>query len=169
MRGMGALLTTLPEVATPASRPGAESGAVRRQPERGVAPLSLVEQVIWMERSGATGAFSPWCAEASVVAPLAARDAWGKGWRPASIAAVSFCRNPVALVEERERCSNAWAGVESRDAGHHDPDSGALACCARQIWPSLLHPNCFWLVESGSDSDADAQAGGIASGWWNKA
>ncbi|WP_323879710.1 DNA mismatch repair endonuclease MutL [Aeromonas caviae] len=162
MRGMGSLLTTLPEVATPASRPGAESGAVETPVRTGEwRALSLVEQAyLLMERQGQLALLSLVRAERLLLRHWLL-DAWGQGLAAQPLLLpVSFKlpKNLVALVEERERLLKRM-GLELKSGGRDTMILTRVPALLRQTDLARLLPELLQLVESGSDSDADAQAG----------
>ncbi|MFM4706990.1 DNA mismatch repair endonuclease MutL [Aeromonas caviae] len=162
MRGMGALLTTLPEVAMPASRPVAESGAVETPARTGEwRALSLVEQAyLLMERQGQLALLSLVRAERLLLRHWLL-DAWGQGLAAQPLLLpVSFKlpKNLVALVEERERLLKRM-GLELKSGGRDTMILTRVPALLRQTDLARLLPELLQLVESGSDSDADAQAG----------
>ncbi|MFQ2092825.1 DNA mismatch repair endonuclease MutL [Aeromonas taiwanensis] len=173
MRGMGALLTTLPEV-TPAaeaperfasSTPGTTPSTVP-----GTAPsgrtgewraLTLVEQAyLLLERSGQLALLSLVRAERLLLRHWLL-DAWGQGLAAQPLLLpVSFKlpKNLVALVEDRERLLKRM-GLELKSGGRDTMILTRVPALLRQTDLARLLPELLQLVESGSDSDADEQAG----------
>lgn len=163
MRGMGALLTTLPEVATPESLSGTESPAMSPVAARTGEwrALTLVEQAyLLLERSGQLALLSLVRAERLLLRHWLL-DAWGQGLAAQPLLLpVSFKlpKHLVALVEARERLLKRM-GLELKSGGRDTMILTRVPALLRQTDLARLLPELLQLVESGSDSDADAQAG----------
>ncbi|MFM5279425.1 DNA mismatch repair endonuclease MutL [Aeromonas caviae] len=163
MRGMGALLTTLPEVATPEPLSGTESPAMSPVAARTGEwrALTLVEQAyLLLERSGQLALLSLVRAERLLLRHWLL-DAWGQGLAAQPLLLpVSFKlpKHLVALVEARERLLKRM-GLELKSGGRDTMILTRVPALLRQTDLARLLPELLQLVESGSDSDADAQAG----------
>ena len=147
--------------ATPASRPGAESGAVETPARTGEwRALSLVEQAyLLMERQGQLALLSLVRAERLLLRHWLL-DAWGQGLAAQPLLLpVSFKlpKNLVALVEERERLLKRM-GLELKSGGRDTMILTRVPALLRQTDLVRLLPELLQLIESGSDSDADQQA-----------
>ncbi|MDY7841296.1 DNA mismatch repair endonuclease MutL [Aeromonas caviae] len=173
MRGMGALLTTLPEVTPSAeaperfasSTPGTTPSTVPGTAPSGRAgewrALALVEQAyLLLERSGQLALFSLVRAERLLLRRWLL-DAWGQGLAAQPLLLpVSFKlpKNLVTLVEDRERLLKRM-GLELKSGGRDTMILTRVPALLRQTDLARLLPELLQLVESGSDSDADEQAG----------
>ncbi|MGS3137780.1 DNA mismatch repair endonuclease MutL [Aeromonas sanarellii] len=163
MRGMGALLTTLPEVATPEPLSGTESPAMSPVAARSGEwrALTLVEQAyLLLERSGQLALLSLVRAERLLLRHWLL-DAWGQGLAAQPLLLpVSFKlpKHLVALVEARERLLKRM-GLELKSGGRDTMILTRVPALLRQTDLVRLLPELLQLIESGSDSDAGEQAG----------
>lgn len=163
MRGMGALLTTLPEVATPEPLSGTESPAMSPVAARTGEwrALTLVEQAyLLLERSGQLALLSLVRAERLLLRHWLL-DAWGQGLAAQPLLLpVSFKlpKHLVALVEARERLLKRM-GLELKSGGRDTMILTRVPALLRQTDLVRLLPELLQLIESGSDSDAGEQAG----------
>ncbi|MFM5817187.1 DNA mismatch repair endonuclease MutL [Aeromonas sanarellii] len=163
MRGMGALLTTLPEVATPEPLSGTENPAMSPVAARSGEwrALTLVEQAyLLLERSGQLALLSLVRAERLLLRHWLL-DAWGQGLAAQPLLLpVSFKlpKHLVALVESRERLLKRM-GLELKSGGRDTMILTRVPALLRQTDLVRLLPELLQLIESGSDSDAGEQAG----------
>ncbi|MFR9701082.1 DNA mismatch repair endonuclease MutL [Aeromonas sanarellii] len=163
MRGMGALLSTLPEVATPEPLSGTESPAMSPVAARSGEwrALTLVEQAyLLLERSGQLALLSLVRAERLLLRHWLL-DAWGQGLAAQPLLLpVSFKlpKHLVALVEARERLLKRM-GLELKSGGRDTMILTRVPALLRQTDLVRLLPELLQLIESGSDSDAGEQAG----------
>ncbi|MBV7416027.1 DNA mismatch repair endonuclease MutL [Aeromonas sp. sif2433] len=159
MRGMGALLTTLPmagdaAVATPTA------GATTSPSPQGCRALTLVEQAyLLLERNGQLVLLSLVRAE-RVLLRHWLLDAWGQGLAAQPLLLpVSFKlpKNLIALVEEQERLLKR-IGLELKSGGRDTMILTRVPALLRQTDLVRLLPELLQLIESGSDSDGSQLA-----------
>ncbi|UBH28815.1 DNA mismatch repair endonuclease MutL [Aeromonas enteropelogenes] len=161
MRGMGALLTTLPiaESATPVARD--EPADVRRPPaQRGCRALTLVEQAyLLMERDGQLALLSLVRAERLLLRHWLL-ETWGQGLAAQPLLLpVSFKlpKNLITLVEVQERLLKRM-GLELKSGGRDTMILTRVPALLRQTDLVRLLPELLQIIEGGSDSDAGQQA-----------
>ena len=159
MRGMGALLTTLPmagdaAVATPTA------GAATSPSPQGCRALTLVEQAyLLLERNGQLALLSLVRAE-RVLLRHWLLEAWGQGLAAQPLLLpVSFKlpKNLIALVEEQERLLKR-IGLELKSGGRDTMILTRVPALLRQTDLVRLLPELLQLIESGSDSDGNQLA-----------
>ncbi|MBV7438134.1 DNA mismatch repair endonuclease MutL [Aeromonas sp. sif2416] len=159
MRGMGALLTTLPmagdaAVATPTA------GATTSPSPQGCRALTLVEQAyLLLERNGQLALLSLVRAE-RVLLRHWLLEAWGQGLAAQPLLLpVSFKlpKNLIALVEEQERLLKR-IGLELKSGGRDTMILTRVPALLRQTDLVRLLPELLQLIESGSDSDGNQLA-----------
>lgn len=161
MRGMGALLTTLPTVqdtplaeaeTAPAAAVAAKAGAWRA--------LTLVEQAyLLLERDNRLALLSLVRAECLLLRHWLL-ETWGQGLAAQPLLLpVSFKlpKNLVALVETQERLLKRM-GLELKSGGRDTMILTRVPALLRQTDLVRLLPELLQLIESGSDSDAGQQA-----------
>lgn len=161
MRGMGALLTTLPTVqgtplaeaeTAPAAAVAAKAGAWRA--------LTLVEQAyLLLERDNRLALLSLVRAERLLLRHWLL-ETWGQGLAAQPLLLpVSFKlpKNLVALVEMQERLLKRM-GLELKSGGRDTMILTRVPALLRQTDLVRLLPELLQLIESGSDSDAGQQA-----------
>lgn len=161
MRGMGALLTTLPTVqdtslaeaeTAPAAAVAAKAGAWRA--------LTLVEQAyLLLERDNRLALLSLVRAERLLLRHWLL-ETWGQGLAAQPLLLpVSFKlpKNLVALVETQERLLKRM-GLELKSGGRDTMILTRVPALLRQTDLVRLLPELLQLIESGSDSDAGLQA-----------
>ncbi|MBQ4673761.1 DNA mismatch repair endonuclease MutL [Aeromonas dhakensis] len=161
MRGMGALLTTLPTVqdtplaeaeTAPAATVAAKAGAWRA--------LTLVEQAyLLLERDNRLALLSLVRAERLLLRHWLL-ETWGQGLAAQPLLLpVSFKlpKNLVALVETQERLLKRM-GLELKSGGRDTMILTRVPALLRQTDLVRLLPELLQLIESGSDSDAGQQA-----------
>ncbi|MEV3822778.1 DNA mismatch repair endonuclease MutL [Aeromonas dhakensis] len=162
MRGMGALLTTLPtvqdtplaeaETAPVAAAVAAKAGAWRA--------LTLVEQAyLLLERDNRLALLSLVRAERLLLRHWLL-ETWGQGLAAQPLLLpVSFKlpKNLVALVETQERLLKRM-GLELKSGGRDTMILTRVPALLRQTDLVRLLPELLQLIESGSDSDAGQQA-----------
>ncbi len=161
MRGMGALLTTLPTVqdtplaeaeTAPAAAVAAKVGAWRA--------LTLVEQAyLLLERDNRLALLSLVRAERLLLRHWLL-ETWGQGLAAQPLLLpVSFKlpKNLVALVETQERLLKRM-GLELKSGGRDTMILTRVPALLRQTDLVRLLPELLQLIESGSDSDAGQQA-----------
>ncbi|MGY3873217.1 DNA mismatch repair endonuclease MutL [Aeromonas dhakensis] len=161
MRGMGALLTTLPTVqdtplaeaeTAPAAAVAAKAGAWRA--------LTLVEQAyLLLERDNRLALLSLVRAERLLLRHWLL-ETWGQGLAAQPLLLpVSFKlpKNLVALVETQERLLKRM-GLELKSGGRDTMILTRVPALLRQTDLVRLLPELLQLIESGSDSDAGQQA-----------
>lgn len=159
MRGMGALLTTLPlaqDAFAPAQvQPGGASTA-----GQGYRALTLVEQAyLLLERDGQLALLSLVRAERLLLRHWLL-EAWGQGLAAQPLLLpVSFKlpKSLIALVEERERLLKRM-GLELKSGGRDTMILTRVPALLRQTDLVRLLPELLQLIESGSDSDESQQA-----------
>lgn len=158
VRGMGALLSTLPRVGDAATPVG--SGATTALPQQGVRALTLVEQAyLLLERDGQLALLSLVRAERLLLRHWLL-EAWGQGLAAQPLLLpVSFKlpKTLVALVEEQERLLKR-IGLELKSAGRDTMILTRVPALLRQTDLVRLLPELLQLIESGSDSDANQLA-----------
>ncbi|MBL0522487.1 DNA mismatch repair endonuclease MutL [Aeromonas enteropelogenes] len=161
MRGMGALLTTLPiaESATPVARD--EPADVRRPPvQQGCRALTLVEQAyLLMERDGQLALLSLVRAERLLLRHWLL-ETWGQGLAAQPLLLpVSFKlpKNLMTLVEAQERLLKRM-GLELKSGGRDTMILTRVPALLRQTDLVRLLPELLQIIEGGSDSDAGQQA-----------
>ncbi|HDX8369501.1 TPA: DNA mismatch repair endonuclease MutL [Aeromonas dhakensis] len=160
MRGMGALLTTLPtvqgtplaEAETAPASVAAKAGAWRA--------LTLVEQAyLLLERDNRLALLSLVRAERLLLRHWLL-ETWGQGLAAQPLLLpVSFKlpKNLVALVETQERLLKRM-GLELKSGGRDTMILTRVPALLRQTDLVRLLPELLQLIESGSDSDAGQQA-----------
>lgn len=162
MRGMGALLTTLPtvqdtplaeaEIMPVAAVAAAKAGAWRA--------LTLVEQAyLLLERDNRLALLSLVRAERLLLRHWLL-ETWGQGLAAQPLLLpVSFKlpKNLVALVETQERLLKRM-GLELKSGGRDTMILTRVPALLRQTDLVRLLPELLQLIESGSDSDAGQQA-----------
>ncbi|MFQ2342242.1 DNA mismatch repair endonuclease MutL [Aeromonas dhakensis] len=161
MRGMGALLTTLPTVqgsplaeaeTAPAAAVAAKAAAWRA--------LTLVEQAyLLLERDNRLALLSLVRAERLLLRHWLL-ETWGQGLAAQPLLLpVSFKlpKNLVALVETQERLLKRM-GLELKSGGRDTMILTRVPALLRQTDLVRLLPELLQLIESGSDSDAGQQA-----------
>ncbi|WP_421151976.1 DNA mismatch repair endonuclease MutL [Aeromonas dhakensis] len=160
MRGMGALLTTLPtvqdtplaETETAPASVAAKAGAWRA--------LTLVEQAyLLLERDNRLALLSLVRAERLLLRHWLL-ETWGQGLAAQPLLLpVSFKlpKNLVALVETQERLLKRM-GLELKSGGRDTMILTRVPALLRQTDLVRLLPELLQLIESGSDSDAGQQA-----------
>ncbi|OCA60304.1 DNA mismatch repair protein MutL [Aeromonas piscicola] len=158
MRGMGALLTTLPG-AGPATSAVTANAAVQAAP--GVwRALTLVEQAyLLLARDGQLALLSLVRAERLLLRNWLL-EAWGQGLAAQPLLLpVSFKlpKNLIALVEEQERLLKRM-GLELKNGGRDTMILTRVPALLRQTDLVRLLPELLQIIESGSDSDASQLA-----------
>ncbi|WP_421227089.1 DNA mismatch repair endonuclease MutL [Aeromonas jandaei] len=159
MRGMGALLTTLP-IATTASAP--ESGIATQTVSKqgGCRALTLVEQAyLLFERDGQLALLSLIRAERLLLRHWLL-ETWGQGLAAQPLLLpVSFKlpKNLSSLVEEQERLLKRM-GLELKSGGRDTMILTRVPALLRQTDLVRLLPELLQIIEGGSDSDAGQQA-----------
>ncbi len=159
MRGMGALLTTLP-IATTASalEQGVATQTVSKQ--GGCRALTLVEQAyLLFERDGLLALLSLVRAE-RVLLRHWLLETWGQGLAAQPLLLpVSFKlpKNLSSLVEDQERLLKRM-GLELKSGGRDTMILTRVPALLRQTDLVRLLPELLQIIEGGSDSDAGQQA-----------
>lgn len=162
MRGMGALLTTLPTVqSTPLAEAETEPVAVAVAAKVGAwRALTLVEQAyLLLERDNRLALLSLVRAERLLLRHWLL-ETWGQGLAAQPLLLpVSFKlpKNLVALVETQERLLKRM-GLELKSGGRDTMILTRVPALLRQTDLVRLLPELLQLIESGSDSDAGQQA-----------
>lgn len=163
MRGMGALLTTLPGAGpapvVPATSAVTANAAVQAAP--GVwRALTLVEQAyLLLVRDGQLALLSLVRAERLLLRHWLL-EAWGQGLAAQPLLLpVSFKlpKNLIALVEEQERLLKRM-GLELKNGGRDTMILTRVPALLRQTDLVRLLPELLQIIESGSDSDASQLA-----------
>ncbi|HEH9404537.1 TPA: DNA mismatch repair endonuclease MutL [Aeromonas bestiarum] len=163
MRGMGALLTTLPGAGpasvVPATSAVTANAAVQAAP--GVwRALTLVEQAyLLLARDGQLALLSLVRAERLLLRNWLL-EAWGQGLAAQPLLLpVSFKlpKNLIALVEEQERLLKRM-GLELKNGGRDTMILTRVPALLRQTDLVRLLPELLQIIESGSDSDASQLA-----------
>ncbi|MGY3878582.1 DNA mismatch repair endonuclease MutL [Aeromonas enteropelogenes] len=161
MRGMGALLTTLPiaESTTPVATD--EPTDVRRPlVQQGCRALTLVEQAyLLMERDGQLALLSLVRAERLLLRHWLL-ETWGQGLAAQPLLLpVSFKlpKNLMTLVEAQERLLKRM-GLELKSGGRDTMILTRVPALLRQTDLVRLLPELLQIIEGGSDSDAGQQA-----------
>ncbi len=160
MRGMGALLTTLPTVQdTPLAETETAPAAVAAKAGAWRA-LTLVEQAyLLLERDNRLALLSLVRAERLLLRHWLL-ETWGQGLAAQPLLLpVSFKlpKNLVALVETQERLLKRM-GLELKSGGRDTMILNRVPALLRQTDLVRLLPELLQLIESGSDSDAGQQA-----------
>lgn len=160
MRGMGALLTTLPTVQdTPLAETETAPAAVAAKAGAWRA-LTLVEQAyLLLERDNRLALLSLVRAERLLLRHWLL-ETWGQGLAAQPLLLpVSFKlpKNLVALVETQERLLKRM-GLELKSGGRDTMILTRVPALLRQTDLVRLLPELLQLIESGSDSDAGQQA-----------
>ncbi|MEV3809350.1 DNA mismatch repair endonuclease MutL [Aeromonas dhakensis] len=160
MRGMGALLTTLPTVQdTPLAETETAPAAVAAKAGAWRA-LTLVEQAyLLLERDNRLALLSLVRAERLLLRHWLL-ETWGQGLAAQPLLLpVSFKlpKNLVALVEMQERLLKRM-GLELKSGGRDTMILTRVPALLRQTDLVRLLPELLQLIESGSDSDAGQQA-----------
>uniref|UniRef100_UPI0035BBB48A DNA mismatch repair endonuclease MutL n=1 Tax=Aeromonas aquatica TaxID=558964 RepID=UPI0035BBB48A len=161
MRGMGALLTTLPIAEAGSAAIAAPVGAATAaQPQQAYRALTLVEQsYLLLERDGQLALLSLVRAE-RVLLRHWLLEAWGQGLAAQPLLLpVSFKlpKTLVALVEEQERLLKRM-GLELKSGGRDTMILTRVPALLRQTDLVRLLPELLQLIESGSDSDGNQLA-----------
>lgn len=159
MRGMGALLTTLPVATTAAApEPGVATQTVSKQ--GGCRALTLVEQAyLLFERDGQLALLSLVRAERLLLRHWLL-ETWGQGLAAQPLLLpVSFKlpKNLSSLVEEQERLLKRM-GLELKSGGRDTMILTRVPALLRQTDLVRLLPELLQIIEGGSDSDAGQQA-----------
>ncbi|WP_349921168.1 DNA mismatch repair endonuclease MutL [Aeromonas veronii] len=158
MRGMGALLTTLP-VATDGPAP-AQPPVGKLLDAGGYRALTLVEQAyLLLERQGQLFLLSLVRAERLLLRHWLL-DAWGQGLAAQPLLLpVSFKlpKNLIALVEQQERLLKR-VGLELKSGGRDTMILTRVPALLRQTDLVRLLPELLQLIDSGSDSDGEQLA-----------
>ncbi|MDH0347283.1 DNA mismatch repair endonuclease MutL [Aeromonas dhakensis] len=160
MRGMGALLTTLPTVQdTPLAETETAPAAVAAKAGAWRA-LTLVEQAyLLLERDNRLALLSLVRAERLLLRHWLL-ETWGQGLAAQPLLLpVSFKlpKNLVALVEQQDRLLKRM-GLELKSGGRDTMILTRVPALLRQTDLVRLLPELLQLIESGSDSDAGQQA-----------
>ena len=159
MRGMGALLTTLPMAGDAAVATPTASATTSPSPQ-GCRALTLVEQAyLLLERNGQLALLSLVRAE-RVLLRHWLLEAWGQGLAAQPLLLpVSFKlpKNLIALVEEQERLLKR-IGLELKSGGRDTMILTRVPALLRQTDLVRLLPELLQLIESGSDSDGNQLA-----------
>ncbi|WP_421239675.1 DNA mismatch repair endonuclease MutL [Aeromonas enteropelogenes] len=162
MRGMGALLTTLPTVqGTPLAEAETEPVAVAVAAKVGAwRALTLVEQAyLLLERDNRLALLSLVRAERLLLRHWLL-ETWGQGLAAQPLLLpVSFKlpKNLVALVETQERLLKRM-GLELKSGGRDTMILTRVPSLLRQTDLVRLLPELLQIIEGGSDSDAGQQA-----------
>lgn len=158
MRGMGALLTTLP-VATDGPAPAPQSVG-KLLDAGGYRALTLVEQAyLLLERQGQLFLLSLVRAERLLLRHWLL-GAWGQGLAAQPLLLpVSFKlpKNLIALVEQQERLLKR-VGLELKSGGRDTMILTRVPALLRQTDLVRLLPELLQLIDSGSDSDGEQLA-----------
>lgn len=161
MRGMGALLTTLPIAEAGSAAPAAPVGTVAAtQSPQAYRALTLVEQsYLLLERHGQLALLSLVRAERLLLRHWLL-EAWGQGLAAQPLLLPVSFKLPkplVALVEEQERLLKRM-GLELKSGGRDTMILTRVPALLRQTDLVRLLPELLQLIESGSDSDANQLA-----------
>ena len=161
MRGMGALLTTLPIAEAGSAAPAAPVGTVAAtQSPQAYRALTLVEQsYLLLERHGQLALLSLVRAERLLLRHWLL-EAWGQGLAAQPLLLPVSFKLPkplVALVEEQERLLKRM-GLELKSGGRDTMILTRVPALLRQTDLVRLLPELLQLIESGSDSDASQLA-----------
>lgn len=161
MRGMGALLTTLPTVQdTPLAETETAPAATLAAKAEAWRALTLVEQAyLLLERDNRLALLSLVRAERLLLRHWLL-ETWGQGLAAQPLLLpVSFKlpKNLVALVETQERLLKRM-GLELKSGGRDTMILTRVPALLRQTDLVRLLPELLQLIESGSDSDAGQQA-----------
>ncbi|WP_042010460.1 DNA mismatch repair endonuclease MutL [Aeromonas fluvialis] len=162
MRGMGALLTTLPIAAAAEAAPAPAQPAATAAPSRQgeCRALTLVDQAyLLIERDNQLELLSLVRAE-RVLLRHWLLEAWGQGLAAQPLLLpVSFKlpKNLIALVTEQERLLKRM-GLELKSGGRDTMILTRVPALLRQTDLVRLLPELLQIIEGGSDSDAGQQA-----------
>ncbi|MFQ2369414.1 DNA mismatch repair endonuclease MutL [Aeromonas enteropelogenes] len=160
MRGMGALLTTLPIAESTQVATNAPADAPRPPAQQGCRALTLVEQAyLLMERDGQLALLSLVRAERLLLRHWLL-ETWGQGLAAQPLLLpVSFKlpKNLITLVEVQERLLKRM-GLELKSGGRDTMILTRVPALLRQTDLVRLLPELLQIIEGGSDSDAGQQA-----------
>ncbi|MGN5150558.1 DNA mismatch repair endonuclease MutL [Aeromonas enteropelogenes] len=160
MRGMGALLTTLPIAESAQVATNAPADAPRPPAQQGCRALTLVEQAyLLMERDGQLALLSLVRAERLLLRHWLL-ETWGQGLAAQPLLLpVSFKlpKNLMTLVEAQERLLKRM-GLELKSGGRDTMILTRVPALLRQTDLVRLLPELLQIIEGGSDSDAGQQA-----------
>ncbi|WP_439835621.1 DNA mismatch repair endonuclease MutL [Aeromonas enteropelogenes] len=160
MRGMGALLTTLPIAESAQVATNAPADAPRPPAQQGCRALTLVEQAyLLMERDGQLALLSLVWAERLLLRHWLL-ETWGQGLAAQPLLLpVSFKlpKNLITLVEVQERLLKRM-GLELKSCGRDTMILTRVPALLRQTDLVRLLPELLQIIEGGSDSDAGQQA-----------
>lgn len=160
MRGMGALLTTLPIAESAQVATNAPADAPRPPAHQGCRALTLVEQAyLLMERDGQLALLSLVRAERLLLRHWLL-ETWGQGLAAQPLLLpVSFKlpKNLITLVEAQERLLKRM-GLELKSGGRDTMILTRVPALLRQTDLVRLLPELLQIIEGGSDSDAGQQA-----------
>lgn len=160
MRGMGALLTTLPIAESAQVATNAPADAPRPPAQQGCRALTLVEQAyLLMERDGQLALLSLVRAERLLLRHWLL-ETWGQGLAAQPLLLpVSFKlpKNLITLVEAQERLLKRM-GLELKSGGRDTMILTRVPALLRQTDLVRLLPELLQIIEGGSDSDAGQQA-----------
>ncbi|WP_421243185.1 DNA mismatch repair endonuclease MutL [Aeromonas enteropelogenes] len=160
MRGMGALLTTLPIAESAQVAINAPADAPRPPAQQGCRALTLVEQAyLLMERDGQLALLSLVRAERLLLRHWLL-ETWGQGLAAQPLLLpVSFKlpKNLITLVEAQERLLKRM-GLELKSGGRDTMILTRVPALLRQTDLVRLLPELLQIIEGGSDSDAGQQA-----------
>ncbi|BEE16437.1 DNA mismatch repair protein MutL [Aeromonas enteropelogenes] len=160
MRGMGALLTTLPIAESAQVATNAPADAPRPPAQQGCRALTLVEQAyLLMERDGQLALLSLVRAERLLLRHWLL-ETWGQGLAAQPLLLpVSFKlpKNLITLVEVQERLLKRM-GLELKSGGRDTMILTRVPALLRQTDLVRLLPELLQIIEGGSDSDAGQQA-----------
>lgn len=160
MRGMGALLTTLPIAESAQVATNAPADAPRPPAQQGCRALTLVEQAyLLMERDGQLALLSLVWAERLLLRHWLL-ETWGQGLAAQPLLLpVSFKlpKNLITLVEAQERLLKRM-GLELKSGGRDTMILTRVPALLRQTDLVRLLPELLQIIEGGSDSDAGQQA-----------
>ncbi|MBL0458877.1 DNA mismatch repair endonuclease MutL [Aeromonas enteropelogenes] len=160
MRGMGALLTTLPIAESAQVATNVSADAPRPSAQQGCRALTLVEQAyLLMERDGQLALLSLVRAERLLLRHWLL-ETWGQGLAAQPLLLpVSFKlpKNLITLVEVQERLLKRM-GLELKSGGRDTMILTRVPALLRQTDLVRLLPELLQIIEGGSDSDAGQQA-----------
>ncbi|MGQ4657202.1 MULTISPECIES: DNA mismatch repair endonuclease MutL [Aeromonas] len=160
MRGMGALLTTLPIAESAQVATNAPADAPRPPAQQGCRALTLVEQAyLLIERDGQLALLSLVRAERLLLRHWLL-ETWGQGLAAQPLLLpVSFKlpKNLMTLVEAQERLLKRM-GLELKSGGRDTMILTRVPALLRQTDLVRLLPELLQIIEGGSDSDAGQQA-----------
>ncbi|HDZ8837851.1 TPA: DNA mismatch repair endonuclease MutL [Aeromonas veronii] len=160
MRGMGALLTTLPIATATEAAPAQSTDTVPSPKQGGCRALTLVDQAyLLIERDNQLALLSLVRAE-RVLLRHWLLESWGQGLAAQPLLLpVSFKlpKNLIALVTEQERLLKRM-GLELKSGGRDTMILTRVPALLRQTDLVRLLPELLQIIEGGSDSDAGQQA-----------